>query len=184
MRRASDRRGAVRRYRRPAAASVAPMSAPSLRSTRSSASPRKASRLRSTQDDAAAAVPASASGYSPDLASTGDMSDARSVELPAALEFKETTRSTATRSTRPPELDRPPERDRFLESFGALWDWIKYVGRDATWRVALASIFGCVSTQIPLPNDTAFARALLFVGAVTFGALMGKQLERKRRRKR
>jgi hypothetical protein len=184
MRRASDRRDAVRRYRRCAAASVAPMSASSLRSTRSPASPRKAPRLRSPRGDAAAAGPSAASGYSADLASTGDMSDACGVELPAALELKETTRSMATRSTRPPERDRPLEHDRFLESFGALWDWIKYVGRDATWRVALASIFGCVSTQIPLPNDTAFARALLFVGAVTFGALMGKRLERKRRRKR
>jgi hypothetical protein len=78
---------------------------------------------------------------------------------------------------------RPPERDRFLDSVGALRDWLKYIVRDATWRVALASAFGCVSTQIPLPNDTAFAQRLLFVSAVTLGALVGKRLDRRKRRK-
>lgn len=54
-----------------------------------------------------------------------------------------------------------------------------YIGRDATWRVALASVYGCISTQVPLPNDTAFARGLLFVGAATLGALVGRRLDRR-----
>src|SRR5689334_16194785 len=61
-------------------------------------------------------------------------------------------RGMATRST------PLPERDRFLTSVGALRDWLAYVGRDATWRIALASMFGCASTQVPLPNDTPLAR--------------------------
>jgi hypothetical protein len=80
-------------------------------------------------------------------------------------------------------LDTPPERDRFLASVGALRDWLTYIGRDATWRVALASVFGCGSTQVPLPNDTALARALLFISAVTVGSLVGRRLDRRERRK-
>lgn len=86
-------------------------------------------------------------------------------------------------STRSPERVRLREQDRFLESVGVLRDWLKYIGRDATWQVALASAVACVSTQIPLPNDTAFARALLFVSAVTIGALTGRRLDRRKRRK-
>ena len=77
----------------------------------------------------------------------------------------------------------PPERDWFLKSFGALRDGLTYLGRDATWRIALASVFGCISTQVPLPNDTALARGLLFVGAVSIGALAGRRLDRRKRRK-
>lgn len=78
----------------------------------------------------------------------------------------------------------PPERDRFLASVGALRDWIKDIGRDATWRIAIASMFWCVSTQLPLPNDSALARALSYVSAVTIGALVGRRLDRRKRRNR
>ena len=79
-------------------------------------------------------------------------------------------RDTATRSI--PSL----ERGRFLASVGALREWLTYIGRDAMWRIALATVFGCASMQVPLPNDTALARGLLFVGAVTIGELAGRRL--------
>jgi len=34
-----------------------------------------------------------------------------------------------------------------------------------------------------LPNDTALARALLFIGVVTIGALVGRRFDRGKRRK-
>lgn len=75
-------------------------------------------------------------------------------------------------------------RARSVSDVGrALRDWLAYIGRDATWRLALASMFGCASTQVPLPNDTSLARGLLFVGAVTIGALAGRRLERRKRRR-
>jgi len=85
-------------------------------------------------------------------------------------------RGMATRSM------RPPERDRFLESVGALRDLLKYIGRDVSWRLAISGVFGSIGTQIPLPNDTLFARALLFLTAVTLGALVGRRLDRRKHR--
>ena len=73
--------------------------------------------------------------------------------------------------------------DRFLASVGALRAWLAHIDRDATWRGALASVFGCAIMQIPLPIDTAFTRGLAFVGAVRIGALAGTRLDRRKRRK-
>jgi hypothetical protein len=78
---------------------------------------------------------------------------------------------------------RSPERDRFLEFAGSLRDLLKHIGRDATWRIALAGVLAFVSTQVPLLIDTMLARGLLFVSAVTIGALVGRRLDRRQRRK-
>jgi hypothetical protein len=112
---------------------------------------------------------------------TSDTSDARSLERRVALKLQETTRGDHAGDLAPPvsgpdhrgvrrgilnstggaaRSTPTPERDRFLESVGALRDWLKHIGRDATWRIALASGFGCVSTQVLLPNDTVLARSL------------------------
>jgi hypothetical protein len=130
------------------------MSVPSSRSKRSPVSKRQARRMRSTVGSATAGAPTPATA-----ASTGATMPERSVER------------------------APLDRDRFLASVGALRDWITYTGQNATWRLALASVFGCVSTQVPLANETTLARALLFISAVTIGALVGKRLDRKERRK-
>jgi hypothetical protein len=37
--------------------------------------------------------------------------------------------------------------------------------------------------QVSLPNDTPLARAMLFISAVTIGALVGRRLDPKGRRK-
>lgn len=183
------------------------MLAPSSRSTRPPASRRQSRSVRSTVGSAPANVPAPACA-----ASTDDSMQERSVERPAALGLSEVTcgdsvlarglapfgsgldnrgatrkptgaatraqpRGAVTRST------PPPDRDRFLASVDALRGWLTCIGRDATWRVALTSVFGCISTQVPLPNETMLARALLFISAVTIGALVGRRLDRKGRRK-
>ncbi|HWO20724.1 MAG TPA: hypothetical protein VNO30_18280 [Kofleriaceae bacterium] len=185
------------------------MSAPSTRSTRSPKSRRTESSTRSKRGSTAVA----SSARSPESsASTCDLSGTRSAApdlnettrgddrdrardlapLESGLDhrgsrrgIRNSTRGAARThhrgmATRP---TLPPERDRFLASVGALRDWINDVGREATWRIALASLFWCVSTQVPLPNDTALARALLFVSAVTIGALAGRRLDRRKRRK-
>jgi hypothetical protein len=158
------------------------MSAPSSR--RPPASTRLASSRRSTRGGAAGMVPAVIAA-APVLAGVPAGSPASRASSRATRPASSGARPgggmrMATRSTTPPE----PERDRFLASVGALRDWLAYLGRDATWRIALASVFGCASTQVPLPNDTALARGLLFVGAVTIGALVGKRLDRRKRRSR
>lgn len=187
------------------------MSAPSSRSARSPASrrPDKVVSLRSTRGGA---VPASSSASSAcaDYVRDDVRSVEQSVERREPLELK-TTRDERDRardlapavsgldhrgvrlgirnSTRDGSRahhrgsPRSPQRDRFLEFAGALRDLLKHIGRDATWRIALAGVLACVSTQIPLPNDTLLARSLLFVSAVTIGALVGRRLERRKRRK-
>jgi hypothetical protein len=60
---------------------------------------------------------------------------------------------------------------------GALRDLVLHIGRDATWRLALASAFAFATTQLPLRTDTALARGLLFLGAITAGANLGKRLD-------
>jgi len=86
-------------------------------------------------------------------------------------------RGTATRSI------RPPERDRFLESIGSLRDLVLHYARTSTWMLTLASAFACTSFQLPLRTDNLLTRGLLFFAAVGFGALVGKRLDRAKRRR-
>lgn len=179
------------------------MSAPSSRREPAAGPDTPTSSRRTTRGGAPATEPAvtvvsalepAPAGSLVAPASTRETRPARSVARPAApvrsgLDDRGVRRSTrgAAGSHRGGMVTRrstpPPERDRFLETAGALRDWLAYIGRDATWRIALASVFGCASTQVPLPNDTALARGLLFVGAVTIGALAGRRLDRRKRRK-
>jgi len=136
-----------------------------------------------------AAVAAGATDVAPAKSlETSDASDARSPEGPAANELNGMPRSDQAllRNPAPPVsgFDQAPPRDQFLALAGVLRGWIKDIGRDATWRFALASMLGCISTQIPLPNDTEVARGLLFLGAMTVGALMGKRLDQRERPRR
>jgi hypothetical protein len=82
----------------------------------------------------------------------------------------------ASRST------RPPDRDLLLANVGALRDLVKQLGRDATWRFTLACAFAWASQQLPMPTDNAVTRARLLLAAVELGALIGKRLDRRKRR--
>lgn len=81
------------------------------------------------------------------------------------------------------QATRLPERDPFLAAVGSLRNFVLHCARTATWTFTLSCAAACASLQLPLPNDNTIARALFLLSALSAGALLGKWIDRRTRRK-
>jgi hypothetical protein len=77
-----------------------------------------------------------------------------------------------------------PGSDPFLAAVGSLRDLIQHAVSTSTWSFALACAFGGAIRLVPLLKEDTITSGLLFLCAISVGALIGRQLDRRRRRAR
>ncbi len=76
-----------------------------------------------------------------------------------------------------------PGSDPFLAAVGSLRDLVQHAVSTSTWSFALACACGG-AIRLVSPKEDPITSGLLFLCAISVGALIGRQLDRRRRRAR